>query len=117
MFFQVETCRETLMTLSLTDCENANANSDEIMKAATKMNDGGDEAHETGGQRAGDNQDSHRKKVKATESLDDGVDSAGNSTDDQLATDGATMSTDDSDHDVSTPLPQTTPDENANSKY
>ncbi|XP_047500901.1 protein lap4-like isoform X13 [Penaeus chinensis] len=114
---EVETCRETLMTLSLTDCENANANSDEIMKAATKVNDGGEEAHEIEGQRASDNQDSHRKKVKANESLDDGVDSAGNSTDDQLATNGATMSTDDSDHDVSTPLPQTTPDENANSKY
>lgn len=116
MFFQVETCRETLMTLSLTDCENANTNSDAIMKT-TKVNDEGEEAHETGGQRDGDNQDSHRKKVKANESLDDGVHSAGNSTDDQLAADGATMSTDDSDHDVSMPLPQTTPDENANSKY
>lgn len=104
------------MTLSLTDCENANTNSDAIMKT-TKVNDEGEEAHETGGQRDGDNQDSHRKKVKANESLDDGVHSAGNSTDDQLAADGATMSTDDSDHDVSTPLPQTTPDENANSKY
>lgn len=117
MFFQVETCRETLMTLSLTDSENANTNSEEIMKA-TKVTDGEEEANETGEERAGDNQDSHRKKLKANESLDDDVDSAGNSTDDQLAADGATMSTDDSDHDVSTPLPQTsTPDENANSKY
>ncbi|XP_042875528.1 protein lap4-like isoform X9 [Penaeus japonicus] len=113
----VETCRETLMTLSLTDSENANTNSEEIMKA-TKVTDGEEEANETGEERAGDNQDSHRKKLKANESLDDDVDSAGNSTDDQLAADGATMSTDDSDHDVSTPLPQTsTPDENANSKY
>ncbi|XP_042875532.1 protein lap4-like isoform X13 [Penaeus japonicus] len=114
---EVETCRETLMTLSLTDSENANTNSEEIMKA-TKVTDGEEEANETGEERAGDNQDSHRKKLKANESLDDDVDSAGNSTDDQLAADGATMSTDDSDHDVSTPLPQTsTPDENANSKY
>lgn len=99
------------MTLSLTDRENANT---EDTTAAEVANDGGGEACLG----AAEERAETRKAMTAEESLEDDADSAGNSTDDQLAADGATMSTDDSDHDLSTPLPQTTPaDENGNSKH
>lgn len=114
------------MTLSLTDCENANTNpADKTTTTTTttamKTKDGGEEAKVPGErERSSDNQDSCRRKTKPNESLDDDEDDA-DSADIHLAGDGTTLSTDESDRDVSTPsLPQTTqttPDENANSKH
>ncbi|KAK3861440.1 hypothetical protein Pcinc_032603 [Petrolisthes cinctipes] len=118
----VEMCRETLMTLSLTDAENANLDPADIRDAverkevqsetkteeeieATKENLGRDDTNKT------------RGKIHTLDSVE--CDSAGNSTEDQAFGDIAAMSTtDDSDHEACTPLPltPTSPDENANNK-
>lgn len=106
----VETCRETLMTLSLTDAENANLDPVETTACIETMTEGEEVL-------TSDKEfiNTDIKVVKVQMSIDD--DSTGNSTD-ELPGDGIAMSTDDSDREISTPLPQTptTPDENANSK-
>merc|ERR1712002_1243560 len=106
----VETCRETLMTLSLTDAENANVDAVDTT-ACLETTCSVEEAV------ISDKEDIYTdtKEIKVQMSIDD--DSTGNSTD-ELPGDGVAMSTDESDREVSTPLPHTptTPDENANSK-
>ncbi|XP_068208931.1 protein lap4-like isoform X3 [Palaemon carinicauda] len=108
---EVETCRETLMTLSLTDAENANI--DEV-KTATSIEDPSRVEEEL---ELNNKEDVYTDStvMKVQMSIDD--DSTGNSTD-EIHGDGVAMSTDESDREISTPLPQTptTPDENANDK-
>lgn len=107
----VETCRETLMTLSLTDAENANENP--VKTAGSIDLDPTRVEEELLNNKDDVYTDSTEMKVQM--SIDD--DSTGNSTD-EIHGDGVAMSTDESDREISTPLPQTptTPDENANDK-
>lgn len=115
-------CRETLMTLSLTDAENANLDPADIREAVERkeaqLETKTEEAVETSPGIVGrDDTNEGRGKVRTLDSVE--CDSAGNSTDDQAFGDTAAMSTtDDSDHEVCTPLPltPTSPDENANNK-
>lgn len=142
---QVEMCRETLMTLSLTDAENANLDAahirEKVERKETQVETQAEEAIETtqgiGGTEHTDEDrgktdedrgktdedrgktDEDRGKIRTLDSVE--CDSTGNSTDDQAFGDVAAMSTttDDSDHEVcSEPLPLTpdSPDENANKK-
>ncbi|XP_064104431.1 protein scribble homolog isoform X4 [Macrobrachium nipponense] len=106
---EVETCRETLMTLSLTDAENANENP---VKTASSIEDPTRVEEELNNK---DDVYTDSTEMKVQMSIDD--DSTGNSTD-EIHGDGVAMSTDESDREISTPLPQTptTPDENANDK-
>ncbi|XP_071512746.1 protein lap4-like isoform X5 [Panulirus ornatus] len=121
---EVETCRETLMTLSLTDAENANMNPVQTKanvtsgKSTETCSRGDDSVPFNGEQNVSvEVLDDSRGNVKVLESIECEVDSTRNSADDHPQGDGSSMSTDDSDHEVCTPLPQvpTSPDENANS--
>ncbi|XP_042216450.1 protein lap4-like isoform X6 [Homarus americanus] len=120
----VETCRETLMTLSLTDAENANLNSKEMITSITTGPSIEIKEEEESGTInmdqfiSGEKVDDSRGNVKEHESIDCNVDTVENLTDDQPHDGGIAISTDNSDHEVCTPLPQTptSPDENANSR-
>lgn len=100
----VETCRETLMKLSLTDAENANLDPSETTHLETLAK----EEIVTVDKEC---VDIDTKDIKVQMSVDE--DSTGNSTD-ELPGEVVAMSTDDSDREISTSLPQTptTPDEN-----
>ncbi|XP_042216451.1 protein lap4-like isoform X7 [Homarus americanus] len=121
---EVETCRETLMTLSLTDAENANLNSKEMITSITTGPSIEIKEEEESGTInmdqfiSGEKVDDSRGNVKEHESIDCNVDTVENLTDDQPHDGGIAISTDNSDHEVCTPLPQTptSPDENANSR-
>lgn len=132
-FSQVETCRETLMTLSLTDAENANT--DPVVETVNSVTpetsiETKGETEETDGTV---NDDDDEDAVVSADSGSDGQgviqvntssdcdgDSVENLTVDDPPPGGdvTAMSTDESEHEVGTSLPQTptSPDENANSK-
>lgn len=112
------------MTLSLTDAENANINPVHTKTNVTAENSietctKGDDTVPVKCEKdvSVEKLDDSRGSVKVQGSIDCDVDSTKNSADDQPLGDGSSMSTDDSDHEVCTPLPQipTSPDENANS--
>nr|XP_045596053.1 protein scribble homolog isoform X4 [Procambarus clarkii] len=120
---EVETCRETLMTLSLTDAENANLNPDKTITGMTtgiSIETEADE-QETGviideQFTSGDKVDDSRGSVKEYAPADYTVDITTNSTDDQIMGESINLSTADSNRPVCTSLPQTaaSSDENAN---
>lgn len=111
LFLQVETCRETLMTFSLTDAENANTDPTETTDPNADMTE--DRTSE-----AIDNQlaigstegEEDRGNPRVKGSVDCDGDSPASSPEDpeeSAPRDFSAMSTDDSDQDLHTPLPQT----------
>lgn len=130
-FSQVETCRETLMTLSLTDAENANTDPTEtvnniVTETSVETKSETELTEETGTVNNDDtvvsrdlgNNDQGVVQEKISSDCD-GETTTETSADDQPLGDGTAMSTDDSDYEVGASLPQTptSPDENANSKH
>ncbi|KAK8743108.1 hypothetical protein OTU49_001527 [Cherax quadricarinatus] len=111
----VETCRETLMTLSLTDAENANLEPEKVF-TSIEMDAGEQETRITDEQFVSEDKvDVNRGNVKQSGPVDYFVDTAGKSMDRPIG-ESTARSADETLHLVCTPLPQTSAssDENAN---
>ncbi|XP_069944954.1 protein lap4 isoform X4 [Cherax quadricarinatus] len=112
---EVETCRETLMTLSLTDAENANLEPEKVF-TSIEMDAGEQETRITDEQFVSEDKvDVNRGNVKQSGPVDYFVDTAGKSMDRPIG-ESTARSADETLHLVCTPLPQTSAssDENAN---
>lgn len=112
----VETCRETLMTLSLTDAENANLEPEKVF-TSIEMDAGEQETRIIDDEQfvSEDKVDANRGNVKQSGPVDYFVDTAGKSMDRPIG-ESTAMSADETLHLGCTPLPQTSAssDENAN---
>ncbi|XP_050735436.1 protein scribble homolog isoform X4 [Eriocheir sinensis] len=108
---EVETCRETLMTFSLTDAENANTDPTETTDPGTDpTDDHTSEAIDNQPARGSTEGGEDRGSLRVKHSVDCDGDSAASSPEDpeeSVPRDFSAMSTDDSDQDLHAPLPQT----------
>lgn len=107
----VETCRETLMTLSLTDAENANTDPTETTDPTPDSRTQDHTSDTCDNQPAkSTNKEENRGNIRTRDSVNYDGDSTVSSPEDHeesVTGDFAAMSTDDSDHDLHIPLPQT----------
>ncbi|KAK8394993.1 hypothetical protein O3P69_006032 [Scylla paramamosain] len=108
----VETCRETLMTLSLTDAENANTDPTETIDPTTdsKTQDHMSDACDNQPAKSTIEGEENRGNIRTRDSVNYDGDSTASSPEDpeeSVTGDFAAMSTDDSDHDLHIPLPHT----------
>uniref|UniRef100_A0A0P4VUM7 PDZ domain-containing protein n=1 Tax=Scylla olivacea TaxID=85551 RepID=A0A0P4VUM7_SCYOL len=108
----VETCRETLMTLSLTDAENANTDPTETTDPTTdsKTQDHMSDACDNQPAKSTIEGEENRGNIRTRDSVNYDGDSTASSPEDpeeSVTGDFAAMSTDDSDHDLHIPLPHT----------
>ncbi|KAK8394987.1 hypothetical protein O3P69_006032 [Scylla paramamosain] len=109
---EVETCRETLMTLSLTDAENANTDPTETIDPTTdsKTQDHMSDACDNQPAKSTIEGEENRGNIRTRDSVNYDGDSTASSPEDpeeSVTGDFAAMSTDDSDHDLHIPLPHT----------
>lgn len=107
----VETCRETLMTLSLTDAENANTDPTETTDPTPDSRTQDHTSDTCDNQPAkSTNKEENRGNIRPRDSVNYDGDSTASSPEEpeeSVTGDFAAMSTDDSDHDLHIPLPQT----------
>ncbi|XP_045119901.1 protein lap4-like isoform X14 [Portunus trituberculatus] len=107
----VETCRETLMTLSLTDAENANTDPTETTDPTTdsRTQDHASDTCDNQPAKSTNKRKENQGNIQTRDSVNYDGDSTASSPEDpeeSVTGDFAAMSTDDSDHDLHIPLPQ-----------
>ncbi|XP_045119891.1 protein lap4-like isoform X4 [Portunus trituberculatus] len=108
---EVETCRETLMTLSLTDAENANTDPTETTDPTTdsRTQDHASDTCDNQPAKSTNKRKENQGNIQTRDSVNYDGDSTASSPEDpeeSVTGDFAAMSTDDSDHDLHIPLPQ-----------